>query len=297
MPKHGPVEDISVKGKIVVVTGGGSGIGFAFAKICHDKGAKVIIGDLKLTDEAQDYVSKQSKDEIAFGCCDVTSWKALHNLITFSVKAFGDVPDVYAPVAGVLDPSWSNFWDDIETDTYKTVQINLNHPMKLTRLAIRALASANKKGVVCLVSSSAGIRANYLLPIYVATKHGLMGLTKSLSQADSDEGVKVVCVMPGTVKSALWEDRDDNIATATRYTERTLMPPSTIAEMMLKMIESKEYSGGSCVLKTAWEEKVVEEGWRKQEKKYDPSPRPDPDLSHITDVIDSERGKKWEALT
>ncbi|KAF2096902.1 NAD(P)-binding protein [Rhizodiscina lignyota] len=294
--RHGPVEDFSIKGKIVLVTGGGSGIGFAFARLCHEKGARVLIGDLKLLEEAQSYVSSQSKAEICFEACDVTSWKSMHNLISFSVKTFGDVPDVYAPVAGVLDPSWSNFWDDTEAETYKTIQINLHHPIKLTRLAIRALASANKKGVVCLVSSSAGIRGNYMIPVYVATKHGVVGFAKSLSKADKDEGVKIVCVMPGTVKSALWEDRDDNISTATKYSERTLMAPSTIGDIMLRMVEGSEYSGGTCVLKTAWEEKVVEEGWRKQETKYDPSPRPEPDLSHITDVINGERGKKWEPL-
>jgi NAD(P)-dependent dehydrogenase (short-subunit alcohol dehydrogenase family) len=297
MSKHGPVDDFDVKGKIVLVTGGGSGIGLAFARLCRDKGARILIGDLKLTEEAQSYVSAQSQKEVAFETCDVTSWRSLHDLISASVRTFGDVPDVYAPVAGVLDPSWSNFWDDTEDNTYKTVQINLNHPMKLTRLAVRALASADKQGVVCLVSSSAGIRANYLIPIYVATKHAILGLCKSLAQADKDQGVKVVCVMPGTVKSALWEDRDDNIAEVTRYSERTLMPPSTIAEVMLKLVESNAYSGGACVLKTAWEEKVVEKGWRQQEQVYDPSPRPEPDLSHISDVIDGERGKKWMALT
>lgn len=296
MPKHGPVEDFSIRRKIVLVTGGGSGIGFAFASLCHNQGARVLIGDLKLTEEAQSYVSSKSKSEIHFETCDVTNWKDLHNLITASLKTFGDVPDVYAPVAGVLDPSWSNFWDDTDSETYKTLLINLHHPIKLTRLAIRALASANKKGVVCLVSSSAGIRGQYLLPLYVATKHGIVGLAKSLGQADRDEGVKVVCVLPGTVKSNLWEDRDDDITTATRYSERTLMPPSTISEMMLKLVEDNEYCGGTCVLKTAWEEKVVEGGWRAEEGKYDPSPRPPPDLSHITDVINGERGKKWEAL-
>ncbi|KAK4946791.1 hypothetical protein LTR10_014293 [Elasticomyces elasticus] len=295
MAGHGPVGDFPVKNKIVLVTGGGSGIGFTFARICHEKSARVIIGDLKLTQEAQDYLASKDKSEIFHEICDVTSWKSLHNLITASVKTFGDVPDVYAPVAGVFDPSWSNFWDDTEEESYKTVAINLQHPVKLTRLAMKALASADKKGVVCHVASTAGIRGNFFAPLYVVTKHGVVGITKSLAQADPEFGVRIVAVLPGTVKSPLWEDRDDHVMAATKYSERKLMPPSTIAELMLKMVESKEYTGGTCVLKTLTEERVVEEGWDKAAGEYDPSPRPEADLSHIKEVIAAERGKKWEA--
>ncbi|KIV87597.1 hypothetical protein PV11_03131 [Exophiala sideris] len=295
MAGHGPVGDFPVKNKIVLVTGGGSGIGFTFARICHEKGARVIIGDLKLTQEAKDYLASKDKSEIFHESCDVTSWKSLHNLITASVKTFGDVPDVYAPVAGVFDPSWSNFWDDTEDESYKTVAINLQHPVKLTRLAMKALASAEKPGVVCHVASTAGIRGNFFAPLYVVTKHGVVGITKSLAQADPEFGVRIVAVLPGTVKSPLWEDRDDHVMAATKYSERKLMPPSTIAELMVKMVESKEYTGGTCVLKTLTEERVVEEGWDKAAGKYDPSPRPEADLSHIREVIAAERGKKWEA--
>lgn len=293
MTLHGPVGDFPVKSKIVLVTGGGSGIGFAFARLCHEKGARVLIGDLKVTQDAQQYLDAHPSGEIMFESCDVTSWKSLHNLITVSLDRFGKVPDIYAPVAGVLDPSWSNFWDDNEENAYKTVQINLNHPLKLTRLAIRALLSANKKGVVCLIASSAGIRGNYWWALYASTKHGVVGFTKSMGQADPDEGVRIVCILPGTVKSNLWEDRDDDVAQASKYTERKLMPPSAIAETMVRMVESKEYSGGTCVLKTIAEERVIEDGWDKQAGRYDPSPRPEPDLSHLRGVLANERGRAW----
>jgi NAD(P)-dependent dehydrogenase (short-subunit alcohol dehydrogenase family) len=86
------------------VTGGGSGIGFAFAKACHGKGARVLIGDLKLTDEADQYVSKDKDSTLLFQKCDVSSWDDLHDLISTSVKKFSAVPDVYAPIVGVLFP-------------------------------------------------------------------------------------------------------------------------------------------------------------------------------------------------
>lgn len=99
------------------ITGGGSGIGFAFAKACHLKGARVLIGDLKLTSDAEEYISKSSNSEVRFQKCDVSSWDDLHDLISASVEKFGqvtspiekarwhrqadhclEVPDVYSPV-------------------------------------------------------------------------------------------------------------------------------------------------------------------------------------------------------
>ena len=294
MTSHGPVPKFPVKNKIIAITGGGSGIGFAFAKLTHSQGARILIGYLKLTSEAEQYLQSADENTITWTTCDVTDWSSLRALINYSVKHFKDVPDIYCPMAGVYEPKFSNFWDDSEQDSYKAMRINVDHPIKLTRLAMRALAGANKQGVVCLVASTAGIRGNYFASIYATTKHAIMGFAKSMGQADPDQGVKVVCVMPGTVQSNLWEGRDDDIARETRYEQRKLMPPNTIAQVMVRLIENEEFSGGTCMLKTIGEERVVEKGWREKEGEYDPSPRPEADLSRIRSILEGERGKPWQ---
>ncbi|KAK4627483.1 Momilactone A synthase [Fulvia fulva] len=292
--QYGPVPDFPIKGKIVAITGGGSGIGLALAKQCHERGVKVLIGDLKLVPEAE-FITQVPAGEVVNTHCDVTSWRSLHDLITTSVEKVGDVPDVYVASAGVFEPPWSNFWDDNEEESYKMIQINVSHPVKLTRLAMRALAGAKKQGVVALLASSAGIRGNYLASLYVTSKHAIVGFTKSMGQADIEEGVKIVCIMPGMVQSPLWEDRADEVATATQYYERlkTALQPADIADNLIRMIESKGYGGGSCVLKTKTEERIVEEGHAKSLGKYDPSPRPEPDLDRIKKLLEEERGKPW----
>ena len=127
----------------------------------------------------------------------MTSWSDLAALNTASLKHFSDVPDVYIPCAGIFEPPWSNFWDDTEEQGYKTIDINVNHPIKMTRLAMRALLGANKKGVVGLVASGAGLSGGYLASLYCASKHAIVGFAKSMGQADQEEGVKVVCICPG----------------------------------------------------------------------------------------------------
>jgi NAD(P)-dependent dehydrogenase (short-subunit alcohol dehydrogenase family) len=308
MPPRGPVPDFPLKDKIVLVTGGGSGIGFAFSKLCHEKkGARVLVGDLKLVPEANEYVSSKSSSSsgdtstIVFEQCDVTSWKSLHDLISASVKHFGAVPDVYAPIAGIFEPPWSNFWDDSESgDAYKTIQINVNHPIKLTRLAMKALAGAEKQGVVVLVASTAGIRGNYLASLYCASKHAIVGFAKSMGQADIDEGVRINCILPGMVKSPLWTDREDDFAKRAKYEEREGLVPDDIAEVMVRMVEDGgRYKGGVCVLKTPYEERLEEVGYEEELKKqkegaYDPSPRPVADLKRVEEALGRERGVKWE---
>ncbi|KAK0865528.1 hypothetical protein LTS02_005330 [Friedmanniomyces endolithicus] len=269
MTQYGPVPEFPVKDKIVVITGG----------LCHSKGARVLVGDLKLTKEAEEYISQTSDHNVAFVECDVSSWKSLHNLITASVDKFSDVPDVYVPCAGVFEPRWSNFWDDTDEENYKLLRINIDHPVKFTRLAMRALAGAEKQGVVCLVGSTAGIRANYFASLYSARRRE-GGLHSARSGA-----------------IATVDRQGHKVAEQCKYEDRPGLQPMDIAEVMLKMIESKEYDGGTCVLKTPYEERVEEVGYlrslRKDSGEYDPSPRPEPDISRIKGVLAAERGRKW----
>lgn len=343
----------SVEGKIVAITGGGSGmqspspvfpsirlcsmqiltidtgIGLAFARACHAKGARVVIADLKLTAEGDAFLTEAGEANVVFQKTDVTNWADLHAVISASVEHFGRVPDVYAPVAGIYEPAFSNFWDDGEDDGYKTIRINVEHPIKFARLGMRALAGAEKQGVVMMVSSTAGIRATYLASLYTASKHAIVGFAKAMGQADPDLGVRISCIMPGMVSSPLWHDRDDEMKVWGKYEGRKGLETGEVAECMVRMVEDERgaFEGGTCVLKTPFEEKVQEEGWRVLRERYrsvyDPSPRwvdsfrfvvlmvagqvgerewdvfadvstrPEPDLTRITNAFAKERGRKW----
>lgn len=92
--------------------------------------------------------------------------------------------------------------------------------------------------------SKAGIRANYLASLYTASKHAIVGFAKAMGQADIDEGVRINCILPGLVSSPLWHDREDNMIDWGKFDGRKQLQPSDIAEVMLKMVQSKEYEGG-----------------------------------------------------
>jgi len=79
------------------------------------------------------------------------------------------------------------------------MDINVSGAIKLTRIAIRAFLSENKKGVVLIIASIAGYVATYSAPLYTATKHAVVGFVRSLQDLDELENVKVVCICPGYV--------------------------------------------------------------------------------------------------
>ena len=198
--------DFPLKDKIVLITGGGSGISLTLAKLAQKQGARILIADLKLTEEAEAFVSS-SPEDIKFQKTNVAKWSELSNLFTASVQHFKDVPDVVVAGAGVFDPPWSNFWDDKEDERYAEVEINVNHVIKLTRFAMRAMVSRSKKGVVCSIASTAGLSGFYTTPLYCATKHAVVGFTRAMAPAERLEGVKVVTVCPSAVDTPLWGDR------------------------------------------------------------------------------------------
>lgn len=73
-------------------------------KIAHSLGAKIIIGDLRLRQEAREFVSKAGPDRIVFQPCDVTEWDQLQELVSTSEEKYGDVPDVWIAGAGIFEP-------------------------------------------------------------------------------------------------------------------------------------------------------------------------------------------------
>jgi NAD(P)-dependent dehydrogenase (short-subunit alcohol dehydrogenase family) len=96
--------DFPLKGKIAVVTGAGSGINFSFAQHAVQAGARVIVADLKLTEDGEKFMKGEGAKAAVFTKCDVSKRADLENLIKVSEQEFGDVPDVYIAGAGVFEP-------------------------------------------------------------------------------------------------------------------------------------------------------------------------------------------------
>ena len=99
-----PFGDFPLKSKIVLVTGAGSGINLSFARFCVQEDPRVIVADLKLTEDGERFMAGEGAKAAVFAECDVTKRADLENLLKISELEFGDVPDIYVAGAGVFEP-------------------------------------------------------------------------------------------------------------------------------------------------------------------------------------------------
>lgn len=212
--------------KIALVTGGGSGINLAFVRLLHNVGCKILIADIGLHAEAQKWLdsldndvdenekdksSRRNGDNTAkpvFQRTDVTDWGQLERAFEVCRDTFGDVPDIVVPGAGIYEPNSNTFWDDVDTDSrYKVLDVNLVHPIKASRLAIRYMVEAGKAGkagkkggvggAIVHTSSIAAQRSSIVTPLYQASKHGISSFVRGMAPLQELAGIRVVGVAPG----------------------------------------------------------------------------------------------------
>ncbi|VUC29421.1 unnamed protein product [Clonostachys rosea] len=239
-----------VSGKTAIITGAGSGLNFALAKTLLGKGCNVVLGDLALRPEAQQFVdsrkeSSQSQGRAMFKKTDVTSWKQLDELFDTAEKEFGAV-DIVVAGAGVFEPDFSSFWvppgtgksrDAPDGDRYAQIDINVVHPIRVTQLAIaRALNNEPSPKTILIVSSTNGQQASFSTPVYSATKHAINGFVRSLAKLEPEYGIRVAAVAPGIMRTPMYLENPDKLASIDMQKDSWL-EPAQVAEVMLGLIE------------------------------------------------------------
>ncbi|KAL1984038.1 hypothetical protein VTN96DRAFT_9635 [Rasamsonia emersonii] len=248
----------SVKGKSAIVTGAGSGINLSFARLLLENGCNVLIADLALRPEAQAVVDKYSAESSSspravFQKTDVRDWLQLERMFKVAEEEFGEV-DIVCPGAGVYEPHWSNFWrppgspesqDSPSGGRYALLDINLTHPIRTTQLAISHFlqhrkSSKTRKHIVH-ISSIAGQNPALACPIYVATKHAINGLVRSLAKLDAQVGIRVTAVAPGVIKTPLWTEHPEKIKIINEAVDQWVTPDE-VAEVMLALVQQDEVS-------------------------------------------------------
>ncbi|MDO5510643.1 MAG: SDR family NAD(P)-dependent oxidoreductase [Weeksellaceae bacterium] len=193
-----------LEGKVAIITGAGSGIGEATAKLFAENGAKVVVSDINV--ENGEKVAKSIKDEggeAIFVKCDTSDPDQHQTLISKTKEAFGGL-HIAVNNAGIGGESAPVGEYDVK-DWQRVININLNGVFYGMRFQLPLIEESGGGSIVNIASILGDVGfANSAA--YVASKHGVVGLTKTAALDYGERKVRVNSVGPGFVYTGLVND-------------------------------------------------------------------------------------------
>lgn len=191
--------EMKLQDRVAVVTGAGSGMGKAIANLYAEEGAKVVVSDINI--ESANATVKEIKEnggEVIAVVANVALEEDIQNLIDTAVSTYGTV-DILVNNAGIMD----NFVPTAEvTDELweKVFAINTTGPMRTIR-KILPIFLKQESGVIVNVASIGGLMGSRAGAAYTASKHAVIGLTKSVGFQYATQGIRCNAIAPGGVNT------------------------------------------------------------------------------------------------
>lgn len=244
-------EQISLADRVIMVTGGASGIGEATSRLCAARGASVVIADLD-EEQAQGLVRAIHDDggSAAFIRTDVTQETDVQALVEFAVSTFGGLHGAFnnagvttsppAPLTELRLEQWQQCLDVNMTGVFLCMKHQLRHMLD------------HGGGAILNTSSTSGIVGAPMTAAYTATKHGVIGVTRAAAVEFSGRGIRVNALLPGATETPMLKDALATHPTLRETTEAArpigrIGQPQEIAEAAAWLLsDAASYVTGSC---------------------------------------------------
>lgn len=236
-----------VTGRVALVTGGGRGIGRAAADLLAVRGAQVMC-----VARSEDELAATGHDYIA---TDLGTVEGCERAVAACEKRLGAV-EILVCNHGIGSAQERVVWEQDPALWAESMRVNLDGPFHLSRLVLKSMI-ARGYGRLVFTSSTAGLVAEHAGSAYNSSKHGLLGLMRSVALDGGACGVTANAVLPGWVRtemadrSAAQEAKDTGVTVeqvweqrAALYPPGRVVTPDEVAETIL-FLASEESSGVS----------------------------------------------------
>ncbi|MEO6360558.1 MAG: 3-oxoacyl-[acyl-carrier-protein] reductase [Sphingomicrobium sp.] len=193
-----------LNGMTALVTGASGGLGSAIAKALAAHGARLAVSGSNV-DKLESFRAGLGGDHVALPC-DLSDASAVDQLVPQAVEALGGKLDILVNNAGVTRDNLVMRMKD--EDFSAVIRVNLEAAFRLMRAAAKPMMKA-RFGRIISVTSVVGVTGNPGQANYVASKAGLIGMSKSVAQELASRGITVNCIAPGFMTSAMTEALND----------------------------------------------------------------------------------------
>jgi NAD(P)-dependent dehydrogenase (short-subunit alcohol dehydrogenase family) len=200
-----PAMDYGLRGRVALVTGAASGIGQATARLFAELGARVVASDVDADRGVSTAAAlSEAGHDAVFVAADVTDDEAVAALLERALEAYGRL-DCAANCAGVGGGHATTHqypddrWDQI-------VAINLRGTWLAMRAEIEAMLGQGDGGTIVNVASTLGVRGSPFASPYSASKHGVLGLTRTAAIEYAPAGIRVNAVCPGAIDTPMMDE-------------------------------------------------------------------------------------------
>ena len=220
---------MELKDKIVLITGGASGIGKIMVRLMLERKSKVIIWDIHQENIQQTIAEFSNKGELFAYNVDVSNLKQIEATAKKVKSEIGGV-DVLINNAGIIVGKY--FYEHTSSDIIKTMEINSNAPMLITKEFLNDMIHQNS-GHICNIASSGGLVSNPKMSVYAASKWSLIGWSDSLrlEMKQMNRKINVTTILPYYIHTGMFDGVKSKIP---------ILEPEATALTIIKAIEKNK---------------------------------------------------------
>lgn len=187
--------NMRLKNRVAIVTGGAQGLGRAFAMKLADEGASVVLADIKDAGIVQKEIESKGGEALSL-FADVADEKSTENMVSQTIERFGRI-DILINNAAIYEGLRRKSFMEIDLQEWDSVMnVNIKGPF-LTMRAVFPYMKAQRYGKIVNLASEVFFTGSHGFAHYVASKGGIVGLTRALAIELGPHNICINCIAPG----------------------------------------------------------------------------------------------------